>query len=154
MVGAGSSRREPLLQYASGGVDAAEVERGVAPAWAEILGDPAARTQAAEILGVPARVLDAAGPDACPVAAEVGASGTGAVDTAVLVFATTVGYDLLKDFAKDAAEAALRDLWRKLVKPRIERHLPLDAIGEERSKPEAGTVSGGETVPDLRKPKG
>lgn len=129
---------EFLLGYTTGSVDAQELNEQVGRAWSEILQDPAARAEAASLLQVPIHRLQEAG-TAPPVSLKPEESGTGVVETAVIVFVTTVGYDLLKDLTKDAAKAALLTLWERVIKPRVERILPLGAFGEESRIQDAST---------------
>lgn len=143
-VDAANARREPLLGYATGSSDPEDLSRGLQQAWDEILGDPVALSQAADILRVPQADL-AAYQHKPPVGVQTGESGTGGVETAVIVFVTAVGYDVLKDVVKDVAKAALTELWRRVIKPRVERHLPLGAFGDE--KPVSGDADGSPKSP-------
>lgn len=120
----------PLIGYGTGVVGVAELNDKVGEAWREVLADPRAKEAAAKILGIKPGDLEKEIP-ASPFEVRATEAGLGPVETAILVFAGAVAYDLAKDAAKYPVKAAFRSLWQKVIKPKVEEHLPLGAFGKE-----------------------
>jgi hypothetical protein len=119
-----------ILGYGGGFVGADELNSEADKAWREMLADPRTREQAAKLLDVTPGDLAKKLP-ASPFEFKTNEAGLGPVELGLIVFAGNVAYDLAKEVARTALKTALVEIWRKLIKPRIESQLPLGALGNE-----------------------
>jgi hypothetical protein len=129
-MGADDKLQRMVAGYGKGGAGIKQLNEAIGTAWGEVLGDPDASRKAAAALGIRPDELATRFP-ASPYKAEPNESGFGPVETAILIFASTVAYDLAKDLTKAAADAGLRALW-KTIQPKVEGLLPLGGLGDEK----------------------
>jgi hypothetical protein len=135
---ANDERSIAIVGYGSGVAGTDELNEEADRAWRQVLADPRTTEQAANLLGVAPSDLAKKLPTS-PFEFKTNAAGLGPVEIGVIVFAGNVTYDLAKEIARAALKAALIELWQKLIKPRIERRLPLGALGKE---PDVGDLGG------------
>lgn len=124
-----------IAAYATGTAPVAELNQELANAWRELLEDPSFVADAARMLEI--RPEDLRAFDRPPFELSPGEQGSGPVETAVIVFASQVAFDLGKDLAKEAVKEGLKQLW-SFIRTKMELKLPLGAFGRETKVEEAG----------------
>lgn len=106
-----------IAAYGTGAAGIVKLRRELQAAWNELRSQEATAAEIAKILQIdPSRIATLEEP---PVQLEVGQSGLGAVETAILVYVSNVVYDLSKDITKDAIKAAARHIWRCILIPKM-----------------------------------
>jgi hypothetical protein len=125
----GKENQMLIAAYGSGVVGVPKLKLELQRVWTEVLSGPATREEAARALKLPdAELVNALREP--PFELTPSEAGLGPVESALLVFASGLAYDVVKDVTKEATKASFVALW-KLVKQKLELNLPQDAIGKE-----------------------
>jgi hypothetical protein len=123
----------PFSKYESGLSSATAIRKAIRQTWEEIIKEPNDRAKAELLLGLPPGSLSETSP--VPYGIAVQGSGLTGVEAVILLvlwdFAKDLGYDILKDTAKDALIEGGKALWSGMMQKRVKAILPPKSIGRE-----------------------